>query len=45
MRDTLEGGGSEKRGGKENQSAFLASSGTDHFQEEAELEAVYAYIL
>ena len=36
----MEGEGGEKRGGKENQPAFLPSSGTEHFQEEAELEAI-----
>ena len=40
--DELEGVGVEKRGGKENQPAFLPSSGTEHFQEKAELEAIYA---
>ena len=43
--DELEGGGGEKRGEKENQPAFLPSSGTELFQEEAELEDIYAYIL
>ena len=45
LEDGLEGEGGEKRGGKENQPAFLPSSGTEHFQEETELEAICAYIL
>ena len=37
-------GDCEKRGGKENESIFLTSSGTDQFQEGAELEAIYACV-